>query len=179
MWLPPLLYQPTLNLIPMHLLERRLNHMLHMPRILVLHKTPLSLVQYLQHQARNIRFVPKVLDGREECFEIEHNGAGQREAPKSLPVHAQIAAREIESGGLLAAVCFVGVAGRHVEGRVDFEAPGAALDGLIGGLFGEVSVCCFSMPQGLILSVFSYVPVHRELHFLLIVRDGRVNFAQP
>lgn len=49
-------------------------------------------------------------------------------------------ARDGEGGELVEAVLFVGVAGGHEEGFVDFETPGAALDGAVGGEAGEVSV---------------------------------------
>lgn len=48
--------------------------------------------------------------------------------------------REFCFGELDFAVFFVGIAGRHEEGGVDFEAPRAALDGASGGEFGEVAV---------------------------------------
>ena len=50
-----------------------------------------------------------------------------------------MAAGEGEGGGWGGAGGFVGVAGGHEEGGVDFEAPGAALDGAVGGEAGEVS----------------------------------------
>jgi len=51
-----------------------------------------------------------------------------------------VATREVESGVLSRAVCFVGVTRRHVERLIDFQAPGAALYRLIGRLFGKISV---------------------------------------
>lgn len=47
--------------------------------------------------------------------------------------------REFCFGELDLAVFFVGIAGGHEERGVDFEAPGAALDGAGGGKFGEVA----------------------------------------
>jgi len=48
-------------------------------------------------------------------------------------------AGEGEVGVLVVAVLFVGVAGRHEEGFVNFETPGAALDGAVGGEAREVA----------------------------------------
>lgn len=48
--------------------------------------------------------------------------------------------REFCFGELDLAVFLVGIAGGHEERGVDFEAPGAALDGAGGGEFGEVTV---------------------------------------
>jgi hypothetical protein len=56
-----------------------------------------------------------------------------------LPVYAEIAAGDVEVGHLVVAEELVRVAGGHVEGVVDFETPGAALDGFVGRLFGEVT----------------------------------------
>ena len=56
-----------------------------------------------------------------------------------MPVDAQVDAGERKGRGLREAEGFVGVGGGHEEWGVDFEAPGAALDGARGGEFGEVS----------------------------------------
>ncbi len=56
-----------------------------------------------------------------------------------MPVYAQMDAGEGEGGGLCRAEGFVRVAGGHEEGFVDFETPGAALDGAVGGEAGEVA----------------------------------------
>ena len=114
--------------------------MLNMPRILILHHSCLPLIQHLQYQARDVRLIAELRYGCEDCFEIEDYGARQWQAAEGLPVDALVAAGEGEVGGLEVAVVFVGVAGGHVEGLVDFEAPGTALDGFVGGHFGEEPV---------------------------------------
>ena len=113
--------------------------MLHVPRILVLHEVLFPFLYYLQHQAGNIRFGAKLRHGREHGFEVKDDAARKRHAAEGLPVDAEVDAREIQVGGLEIAVFLVGVAWGHVEGLVDFEAPGAALDGFAGGHFGEES----------------------------------------
>lgn len=64
----------------MPLPQRRLHHMLHMPRPLVLHQTGLPFLQHPQQQAWHTLFVAELLHGREERFEIEDYGAREREA---------------------------------------------------------------------------------------------------
>ncbi len=113
--------------------------MFHMPRIFILHQGPLPLPQHLEHQRRHIRFVSELLDGREERFEVEDDGAAEGQAAQRLPVDAEVDAGQGEVGDLEGAEVLVGVAGGHEEGLVDFEAPGAALDGLVGREAGEVS----------------------------------------
>lgn len=113
--------------------------MFHMPRILILHQRLLALPQHLQTQRRHIRFGSKILERREERFEIEDDGAGEGEAAERLPVHAEVDAVEGQGGQLVVAESLVRVARGHEEGFVDFEAPGAALDGAVGGEAGEVS----------------------------------------
>ena len=54
-----------------------------------------------------------------------------------MPVDAEMDAREIKVGVLYFAVLFVRIARRHKQGLVNFEAPGAALDGSISGEAGE------------------------------------------
>lgn len=51
-----------------------------------------------------------------------------------------MAAGECEIGSLGGAVGFVGMARGHVEGLVDFKAPGGTLDGFVRGHFGKVAV---------------------------------------
>lgn len=116
--------------------------MLHMPRILILHNLLLTLAEDLQQQGGDVGFVAEGGDGGEERFEVEDDRAGEGEAAQGLPVDAQVDAGEGEGGGgeLGEAVLFVWVAGRHEEGVIDFETPGAALDGAGGGEFGEVAV---------------------------------------
>lgn len=125
--------------------------MFHMPRIFILHQRPLPLPQHLQTQRRDIRFVSEFLDGREQRFEIEDDGTGEGEAAQGLPVDAQVDAGEGERGELVGAVEFVGVAGGHEEGGVDFETPGAALDGAVGGEAGEVAVGGRGVSLGLVM----------------------------
>ncbi len=48
-------------------------------------------------------------------------------------------AGEGKGGELVVAALLVRVAGGHEEGLVDFETPGAALNGPVGGEAGEVS----------------------------------------
>ena len=114
--------------------------MLNMPGALVPHQTVLTLLQQLSHERRNIRLVAELRDGSEEGLEVEDDGAGEGQAAQGLPVDAQVDAREGERGGLRGAVGFARVARRHPERGVDFEAPGAALDGAGGGEFGEVAL---------------------------------------
>ena len=113
--------------------------MLHMPRILILHQGPLPLLQHLRQQRRYIRFASKLLYRREERFEVEDDGAAQRQAAERLPVDAEMDAGEGKVGDLEGAEVFVRVARGHEERSVDFEAPGAALDGAEGWKVGEVS----------------------------------------
>ena len=56
-----------------------------------------------------------------------------------MPVYAEVDTREGEGLVLVAAKGFVRVAGGHEERGVDFETPGAALDGLGGIPFCEVA----------------------------------------
>lgn len=120
--------------------------MLHMPRTLILHEGPLPLLQHLRQQRRHIRFVSKLLYRREERFEVEDDGAAQGQAAERLPVDAEVDAGEGEVGDLEGAEVFVRVAGGHEEWGVDFEAPGAALDGAVGWEMGKV-------PSGIVQSV--------------------------
>lgn len=106
--------------------------MFHMPRALILHEGPLPLLQHLRQQRRHIRFASKLLYWREERFEVEDDGAAQRQAAERLPVNAEMDAGDGEVGDLEGAEIFVGVARGHEEGGIDFEAPGAALDGAVG-----------------------------------------------
>ena len=114
--------------------------MLHVPRALVRHDLPLSLPQHLGDELGHARLGAELLDRREERFEVEDDGAAEGEAAQGLPVHAQVNAREGEIGDLAGAEVFVRVAGGHEERSVDFEAPGAALDGVVGEETGEVAV---------------------------------------
>lgn len=57
-----------------------------------------------------------------------------------MPVDAEVDAREGQGGGLGGAVLFARVAGGHEERFVDFETPGAALDGAGRGELGEIAV---------------------------------------
>lgn len=50
-------------------------------------------------------------------------------------------------GELNFAVFFVGITGGHEEGCVDFEAPGATLNGTRGWEFGEVAVVGWSVAE--------------------------------
>ena len=129
--------------------------MLHVPRALILHQRPLPLLEHLGHQRRHVGFGPKLFDGREEGFEIEDDGAAQGQAAQRLPVDAEVDAGEGKVGDLEGAEVLVGVAGGHEEGLVDFETPGAALDGLVRGQVGEESV-------GVALSVRCRVRGDRE-----------------
>ena len=113
--------------------------MLHMPRILILHETPLALAQDGAQQRRHVRLVAQVLQRREQRLEVEHDRAGERQPAQGLPVDAQVDAREREVRRLGKPVRLVRVAGRHEERGVELEAPGAALDGARGGEFGEVA----------------------------------------
>lgn len=111
-----------------------------MPRILIFHEGALPFLQHLGQQRRHVRFGSELLHGREERFEVEDDGAAQRQAAEGLPVDAEMDAGEGKVGDLEGAEVLMGVAGRHEEGSVDFEAPGAALDGTVGWQVGEVPV---------------------------------------
>lgn len=113
--------------------------MLHVPRALVLHERLLPVPEDLGEQRRHVRFGPEVVERGEERLEVEDDGAGEGEAAEGLPVDAQVDAGDGEVGHLAGAEVFVGVAGRHEEGGVDLETPGAALDGAVGGEVGEVA----------------------------------------
>ena len=116
--------------------------MFHMPRTLIPQQPLLPLHQHLLQQFRHIRFLPQILQGREQSFEVEDDGAGEGEAAEGLPVDAEVDAGEGEEvGGELRGVeGEVGVGRGGEEGTVDFEGPGAALDGAGGGEAGEVAV---------------------------------------
>ncbi len=81
----------------------------------------------------------ELLDGREERLEVEDDGAAEGEPAQRLPVDAEVDAAEGQVGDLVGAEVLVRVTGGHEEGFVDFETPGAALDGAVGGEVGEVS----------------------------------------
>lgn len=91
-----------------------------------------------------------------------------------MPVDAQVCAQEREVGGLEVAVFLVRVAGRHVQRLIDFETPGAALDRLGGGHFGEEAGGMLGGNE----ERNGYLPIHAELHFLLVVGDRGVDFMQ-
>src|SRR5882757_6452756 len=110
-----------------------------MPRVLVLHEILLALLQHLEHQTWDIRLVAEVRYGREECFKVEDDASGQRQAAERLPVDTQVNAAEVEVRRLEVAVFLVWVAGWHVQGLVDFKAPATALDGFRCWHFGEES----------------------------------------
>ena len=114
-----------------------------MPRILVLHHRPLPLPQHLGYQRRHVRLVAKLLDGREERFEVEDDGAAEGQAAQRLPVDAEVDAGDGEVRDLVAAEILVGVARGHEQGFVDFKAPRAALDGSVGREAREVAVLRF------------------------------------
>ena len=114
--------------------------MLYVPRALVLHQRPLTLLQYLGHQRRHIWFGSKLFYRREERFEVEDDGAAERQAAQGLPVHAQVDAGEGKIGHLQGAVVLVRIARGHEEGSIDLESPGPALDGLFGWKAGEESI---------------------------------------
>lgn len=113
--------------------------MLDMPCILILHQSPFPLAEHLGAQRGHVGFVAELLEGREERFEVEDDGAREGETAQRLPVDAQVDAREGQGGGLGEPEGFVRVRGRHEERGVNFESPGAALDGAGGREFGEVS----------------------------------------
>ena len=121
--LPILGHHSVPFLLPRPLLQLRHNHMLHMPCILVLHEGALSLLQHLRQQRRHVRFGSELLYRREERFEVEDDRAAKGQAAEGLPVDAEVDAGEGEVGDLEGAEVLMGVAGRHEEGCVDFEAP--------------------------------------------------------
>ena len=133
------LHHPLPFLLPRHFLQQRQGHMLHMPRILILHQLPLSPLQNSGNQPRHTRLIPKLLNLCKQRLEVEYDGAGNREATEGLPVDAEVDAVGfvLEEGRLGEAEGFVRVAGGHEEGGVDFETPGATLDWAGGGEFGE------------------------------------------
>nr|POE59018.1 hypothetical protein CFP56_24288 [Quercus suber] len=139
MRLPVLLDQAARQLLALKSLQRGHDHVLRMPGVLVLHESLLAFAEVLEHQGRDVGLVAELGDGVEQSLEIEHDGGGQREATQGLPVDAQMAAVEGVGGILGVAEVHVGIAGRHEERGVDLEAPGAALDGLLDRLLGEVA----------------------------------------
>ena len=76
-----------------------------------------------------MRLVTKLLDGCEERFEVEDDGAAEGHAAQRLPVDAEVDTGDGEVGDLVAAEVLMGVAGGLEERVVDFKAAGAALDG--------------------------------------------------
>ena len=152
--------------------------MLRVPGILILENILLALLQDLRYERRDEGLVGELAHGREERLEVEDDGAGEGQAAQRLPVDAEVTPVEGQGWGLAVAVRFVGVAGRHVERRVDFEAPAAALDGLGGRHFGEVSGV-----GGLVLRWRDETwgfdkPVHGELHLLFVVWDRGVDLVE-
>ena len=115
--------------------------MLHVPRPLVQHDIVLTPPQHLQRQPRDIRLVRELCHGREQALEVEDYGAREGQAAQGLPVDAQVAPGDGEPRELVGSVLLVRVAGGHEERFVDFEAPTAALDGLLRGEFGEETGC--------------------------------------
>lgn len=138
--LPPFPHQAPRDLLPRPLLRHRQHDVLDVPRTLVLHQALLAFLQYSRQQGGHVGFVAELGHGREERFEVEDDGAAEGQAAERLPVDAEVDAGEGEVGLLVGAEVSVGVAGGHEEGSVDFEAPGAALDGSVWGEAGEVSI---------------------------------------
>ena len=64
--------------------------MLHMPGVLVAQYALLALREDLEQQGRNIGFVAQILKRSEQRFEVEDDGAGEREATQGLPVDAHV-----------------------------------------------------------------------------------------
>ena len=112
-----------------------------MPRILVLHNFPLPFLQHLRNESGDVCFLSEFLNGSEECFEVENDGAGKGEATERLPVNAEVDAGDGELGELMVTMLFVGVARRHEEGFVYLETPGTTLDGTVSWEAGEVARC--------------------------------------
>lgn len=110
-----------------------------MPGILVLHHILLPLLEHLRNQRRDVCFSLELLDRREQGFEVEDDSARDGEATEGLPVDAKVDTIESQLGSLEVAVLLMWVARRHEEGSVNFETPGAALDGTVGGHAREVS----------------------------------------
>src|SRR5271163_5255052 len=136
---PDPLNHALLDLFLLVLLQRWNNHVLHMPCVLVRHNVFLAVLQHLQDDAGHVGLVAELGHLREERLEVEDDGAGEWEAAERLPVDAQVATVEGQFRTLEVAVLLMWVAGRHIKGLIDFEAPRAALDGLEAGHFGEES----------------------------------------
>lgn len=137
--LPPLLDHPLLNLLLGPRLERGEGDVLDVPRVLVPHDALLAVAQDRGEQGGDVGFAAEGGERGEERFEVEDDGAREGKPPQRLPVHAQVHARQGEPRELAEAVALVRVVGRHEDRLVDFEPPGAALDGSRRWQFGEVS----------------------------------------
>lgn len=157
--LPSLLDYPPFDLLPLVLLEGRDDDVLGVPGVLVLHEAVLAVGQHLLDEAGHVGLVAELGERREEGLEVEDDGGRQGQAAQRLPVDAEMNTLGRQGGVLDVAVGTVRVPGRHVEGLVDLEAPGAALDGPGGGHLGEEAV-------------------HAELHLLPVVRDRLVDLVQ-
>lgn len=113
--------------------------MLHMPSALIAHETLLAAFQDCRKQSRDVGLAAEVGERGEEGFKVKDDGAGKGQAAQGLPVHAQVDAGKREVRDLAEAVGGVGILGRHEHWLVDFESPGAALDGAGSGQLGEVA----------------------------------------
>ena len=176
-------HPPLLLLLALVLLQRRHDDVLGMPRVLVLHEILLALLQHLEQQTRHVRLVAELADGGEDGGEVEDDGARQRQPTQRLPVDAQVHARDVVPRVLGVAQLFVRVPGRHEERFVDFETPGAALDGFVRGFLGEVAGRCQRFSMGLILRLTGKergkgLPVHGEFHLLLVVGNRFVDLVE-
>lgn len=88
MHIPIVRYHALLDLLPLPFLERRPDHMLHMPRALVFHQVFLAPVEQFVADRGNVGFIPELGDGREERFEVEDDRCADGEAAECLPVDA-------------------------------------------------------------------------------------------
>ncbi len=176
MHIPVVRYHSLLYLLLLPLLERRPNHMLHVPRALVLHQVFLAPLEQFVAQRGNVRFISELGDGREERFEVEDDRCADGEAAEGLPVNAQMAPFKAESRGLGQAVRLVGVAGRHEKGRVHFETPRSTLDRARRRELGKVSATRSKsvLNESTVDGGRLCRPVHGKFHLLFVVWDGRV-----
>lgn len=176
MHIPVVGYHSLLHLLPLPLLERRPNHVLHVPRALVLHQILLAPLEHFVAQRGNVRFISELGDGREERFEVEDDRCADGEAAEGLPVNAQMASFEAESRRLGQTVRLVGVAGRHEKRRVHLETPRSTLDWARRRELGKVSATKLESvwKKSTIDGGRLCRPVHRKLHLLFVVWDGGV-----
>ena len=103
-----------------------------MPHVLVFHEILHSLLQDLEDDGGNARFL---CERGEECLDVEHDGAAEEEAAERLPVHPETQIGDGYRGVLGGAVLGAWVIWVHVKWLHVHKPPSAVLDRFVGGHF--------------------------------------------